>query len=120
MITYVLLFVSIILTVAAQVLIKLGMTKIGVVEFSLRNFLDLIPKVFTNLYLFLGLVSLGFGFMFWLLVLSKLKLSVAIPFTSLNYILVLFFSWLFLRETISLMQFAGVVLVIFGLVLIAR
>lgn len=120
MITYTLLFISILLTVTAQVLIKLGMSKVGVVEFSLRNLIDLVPRIFTNIYLFLGLASLGVGFLFWLLVLSKLKLSVAIPFTSLNYVLVLFFSWLFLREAISLPQLAGIALIIFGLILVTH
>lgn len=118
--TYVILFFGIGFTVLAQVLMKLGMAKNGVVVFSLKNLLSLIPQIFTNFYLLFGTVSLGAGFLLWLVVLSKLKLSVAIPFTSLNYVLILFFSWLFLKESISLPQFLGVGLIGLGLVLISR
>lgn len=118
--TYLILFFGLVLTVAAQILMKLGMTKNGVVEFRFGNLISLFPKVFTNLYLLGGLVSLGLGFFLWLVVLSKLKLSIAIPFTSINYILILFFSWLFLKESISLLQLVGVATIIFGLFLVTR
>lgn len=118
--TYIILFFGLILTVIAQVLMKFGMTKIGIVEFSAKNLLGLLPHIFTSPYLMSGLVSLGLGFLMWLVVFSRLKLSVAVPFTSLNYVLVLFFSWLFLKESISLLQFAGVGLIILGLVMVSR
>ena len=96
------------------------MTRNGLVEFSFKNLVVLLPRVFTNFYLLAGLASLGLGFLLWLVVLSKLKLSVVIPFTSLNYVLILFFSWFFLKESISLPQFLGVAMIIFGLFLVAR
>ena len=118
--TYFILFFGLVFTVAAQVLMKYGASKNGPIEFSAKNLIGLVPQVFTNLHLLSGLIFLGVGFFLWLVVLSRLKLSVAIPFTSLNYVLILFFSWLFLKETITLPQFLGVGLIIFGLVLIAR
>lgn len=118
--TYIILFFGLVFTVSAQVLMKYGASKSGPIEFSARNLLGLVPQVFTNVHLFLGLIFLGVGFFLWLVVLSRLKLSVAIPFTSLNYVLILFFSWLFLKEAITLPQFLGVGLIIVGLVLVAR
>lgn len=118
--TYAILFFGIVLTVSAQILMKLGMAKNGIVAFSFKNLLALVPQIFTNFYLLSGIISLGLGFLLWLVVLSKLKLSVAIPFTSLNYVLVLLFSWFYLRESITAIQLAGVGLIIFGLLLVTR
>ena len=118
--TYLILLIGLVLTVAAQVLLKFGMSRNGEIVFSARNLLRLLPEIFTNPYLLGGLISLGIGFLLWLVVLSRLKLSVAIPFTSINYILILLFSWLFLKETISAIQLAGVAVIIAGLFLVTR
>lgn len=120
MFVYLALLVALIFTVAAQLLMKAGMNKIGTVELSAKSFFNLIPQIFTTPYLLLGLASLGAGFILWLIVLSRMKLSVAIPFTSLNYALILLFSWLVLKESVSAGQMAGIALIVAGLFLVTR
>lgn len=118
--TYIVLFGALVLTVLAQILLKFGVNKIGSIEINLGSYLNLIGQAFTNLYIFSGLVSLGVGFFLWLMALSKLKLSVIVPFASFNYILILFFSWLLFKESISYVQLLGVGVIIGGLILITR
>ena len=51
----------------------------------------------------------------------KTDLSVAYPImTSLGFVIVVLVSWLFLKETITLIQFTGLALIIAGVWMVAR
>jgi drug/metabolite transporter (DMT)-like permease len=65
----------------------------------------------------LGAFLAGFS---WMAAMTRLQLSVAYPFTSLAFILIVVLSAGFLHETIKPMQLGGIGLVIFGLIIIAR
>ncbi|MBI4054033.1 MAG: EamA family transporter [Candidatus Doudnabacteria bacterium] len=120
MLIYGILFTGLIATVAAQILMKHGMNRLGEIPLTVQSVFQLVPKVISSPYLLLGLVCLGLGFLLWLVVLSRLKLSVAIPFASVNYVLILFFSWLVLKESISPLQILGVGLIAVGLFFVTR
>lgn len=69
----------------------------------------------------IGALSLyGLSALIWTVVLSKLDLSLAYPMVSMGYVLVVFFSWLILKEPISLMRFAGLAVICIGVVMISR
>jgi len=116
---YLILAVSILFTVLAQLLFKKGMMVLGGLDFSLANVLSVIPNIFKNLYLLFGTIFFGIAFLLWFFVLSKLKLNIAYPISaSLNLSLVVLGSWLFFRESVSFIQILGVVLIISGIFLI--
>jgi drug/metabolite transporter (DMT)-like permease len=56
----------------------------------------------------------------WLVVLSKVSLSFAYPFVSLTYVLILLFDRLVLHDTVSGLRWAGVALIVAGIVLVSR
>ena len=56
----------------------------------------------------------------WLIVLSKASLSFAYPFVSLTYALILLFDRFVLQESVSPLRWAGVVLIMAGIVLVSR
>ncbi len=117
--TYLILAATIIFTVLAQLLFKKGMMILGELDFSLANILSVIPNIFKNAYLLLGTIFFGIAFLLWFFVLSKLKLNIAYPIsTSVNLGLVALGSWLFFRESLSLLQIFGVVLIVSGIFLI--
>jgi len=118
--SYALLLIAVAVTVGAQLLLKAGMNQIGETELSLGNLGRMIVQAATNYYIIGALLALMVSFLIWLVILSKVKLSVAIPFTALNYVFILFFSWMFLRETISAPQLIGVMVIIFGLFLVVK
>jgi len=118
--SYALLLIAVAVTVGAQLLLKAGMNQIGEVQLSLAGVSKLITQAVTNYYVIGALFALATSFLMWLVILSKVKLSVAIPFTALNYVFILFFSWMFLRETISAPQLIGVMVIIFGLFLVVK
>jgi drug/metabolite transporter (DMT)-like permease len=100
-----------------QVAWKLGMNQIG--QLIAPNFAALMT-VLLNPYILLGFVLYGLGTIFWLIALSKRDLSFVYPFVSLTYIIVLILSGLVLKESIGLNKSIGTLIVILGLILIAK
>jgi drug/metabolite transporter (DMT)-like permease len=60
----------------------------------------------------------GAGALFWLIVLSKADLSLAYPLLSLSYLFALVLAAVLLRESVSLPQWAGVLLICAGVALV--
>jgi drug/metabolite transporter (DMT)-like permease len=104
------------LGVVGQVILKRGVAAVG--PLALR------PETATMLALsplvILGLAVYVSGTFFWLLVLSRVDLSYAYPFASLNYVLVLLASWWVLGEQPTLMRTIGVVAICLGVWAVAR
>lgn len=106
------IIVSVLLMATAQLLMKKGVSG-SIISFS--NLPNLI-----NPYLILGFVSLFVGTVVWLSVLSKSELSYAYPILSLGYIFVAFASMFFLGEHLSLVRWAGIITICFGVFLMSR
>lgn len=71
------------------------------------------------LVLFAGFVFYGVGAMVMVLAYRFGKLSVLQPMLSLNYVLSIFLAALVLKEEITLLKCAGVLIIIAGVILIA-
>jgi len=76
-------------------------------------------KLFTTPIVLLGFLMYGVSSLFWLFILSKLPLSLAYPLVSMGYVLVVFFSWLLLREHVSVARMVGVGVICCGVALLA-
>ncbi len=84
-----------------------------------RDALLFFKLVFSSPFFWIGLVSLIVMFIIWSTVLSKIDLSVAVPIASFSYILVALVSILFLHETISLLRWAGIFLILAGVIFVS-
>ena len=62
---------------------------------------------------------LGGGFV-WLVAMSKYELSFLYPFLSLNYLVIVFGSKIFLGEEVSFIRWISVLFIIGGLIIISR
>jgi drug/metabolite transporter (DMT)-like permease len=106
--------------VAGQLILKRGIAGMG--PLSLRP--DALPGVALSLILnplvLLGLAVYACGTFLWLIALSRVDLSYAYPFASLNYVLVLLASWLVLGEQPSIPRVIGVVVICCGVFAISR
>ena len=118
MVNYTLLAASILLAVVGQLLMKKGMMAFG--AFPVSKLLQNIIPMFMNPYVFFGFASFGLSSIFWLVVLSRLPLSLVYPMVSVAYVLVAFASMIFFREQISLIRWAGILVIVFGVFLISR
>ncbi len=69
--------------------------------------------------LILALTVYSLGIVNWILALRVVKLSIAYPLTSLNYVGILFGSYYLFDEKITPIRIAGVVLIFLGVLLVA-
>lgn len=118
---FLILIISILLGVSAQLFLKRGVLDLGSLDFSLNNFFGLISRISQNIWLIGGLFLFGISFLLWLFVLSRLKLSVAYPIsTSLSFIFIALFSWLFLKEQLVPVQILGIFIILLGIFLLLK
>ena len=101
-----------------QLLMKKGMMIFG--TFSASQLLYKIIPMFLNPWVFSGFVCFGLSSIFWLVVLSRLELSLVYPMVSAAYVLVAIASWLFFKENLNLARWAGIAVIILGVYLISR
>jgi len=114
---YLQIFLTVLLTAAAQLLLKVG------ADGSAAN---------DSLWSWLGVAELGSGWTWlgilafiasfggWLYALRFLPLGLAFALTNGVHIFVPIGSWLFLHETISLLRGSGILVIIVGIVLLAQ
>ncbi len=115
------IFISIFFLVIAQLLLKVGMNQVGPVELSdIVAVTKLVIKVFLTPPLLAGVLLYILSSFFWLIGLSRVELSYAYPFVGLAYVLVVLFSWLFLKEAVTLIRWAGVILIVAGVFIVSR
>jgi multidrug transporter EmrE-like cation transporter len=113
------LAISVVFAVAAQFTLKTAMNevgRIGATEIAAAG--ETISRALKEPRLWLGLTLFGVSAMFWLVVLSRVDLSVAYPFVGLSYIVVVMISRLFLHEQVSALRWIGVVVVAVGIAII--
>jgi multidrug transporter EmrE-like cation transporter len=67
----------------------------------------------------LALTIYSLGIINWIFALRSVKLSIAYPLTSLNYVGILLGSYYFFGEKITLIRVAGVALIFMGVLLVA-
>lgn len=70
-------------------------------------------------YLWIGVGAIALVLISWLVVLSKIDLSVAVPLTSFSYVFVALVSWVFLHEHISALRWSGIGLILLGVALVS-
>jgi multidrug transporter EmrE-like cation transporter len=116
-----LLFVltSVLLVDVGQLFLKYGMNQVGGLDFS-QGFLSLFFSVFSNPFVFIGVVLFASSSLGWLLALSKVPLSYAYPIVSVGYVLVTFFSWLLFHEAVSGMRILGLSIIVGGVFFLSR
>ena len=117
------LMVGVFCSVIGEMLLKHGVNTISTPAAPLELWplpvlVNTLIRVFTNPFVLGGFISVFAGSIFWLSVLSRLDLSVAYPMLSISYVIVVFLSWIIFRENVSLLRFAGVVVIISGVALI--
>ena len=116
---FILLFFNVLLTVIGQILFKHGMNTVGRVD-SLRDVLGKLTQAFLNPYILSGIAIYGFTTLVWLVILSRVKLSIAYPLLSSGYVLSILFSWLLFKESIPKIRIIGAVIICIGVYLVAQ
>ena len=119
--TYVLLFLLVLLGSVGNTILSKGMKDTGDLDIShVATLAAGAARVLTSGTIWLG-IAMMLGFMIChMLVLSWADYSFVMPFSAIAYALVPLLGYLFLHEQVSTGRWIGIVLIVFGVVLINR
>lgn len=125
-INVVLLVISIGLAVAGQLAMKAGMSSVvdkgGDLEMSdFAHPVSLAVRVGRDGPLaVVGIVLYAISAVFWLIVLSRVNLSVAYPMVAVGYVFVVFWSWLVFKEEVRWFSWIGLALIAIGVIITSQ
>jgi drug/metabolite transporter (DMT)-like permease len=115
-----LILLSVGLASVAQLTLKAGMNQVtdasGTASLSAESF----KAIASNLVVWGGLALFALSAVAWLFVLSRTSLSFAYPFASLTYLLIVLVDRFVFHEEVPAARWAGVVLIMAGIILVAR
>ncbi len=75
---------------------------------------------FDSIFLWLGILFYVVNFFLWMMILTKVDLSIAIPMASVGYILIPLASILFLHEQVNLMRWIGIGFIMLGVYFVSK
>ncbi|HON26853.1 Small multidrug resistance protein [Mesotoga infera] len=118
LIDFFILVVAIVFNASANILLKFGMQKTQ--QMSDVGLKGMLLNSITNVYVWLGLISFGVAFIFYSVVLTKMKLGIAYPImTSAGFVIVTLFAVFLFDEKMSWLKIAGIAIIALGIWLIS-
>lgn len=111
-----LLLISIIASISGQFFLKAGALKLGKV--NVGNIVSHVLSILTTPELLAGLVCYGLGAIAYILLLTRVKLSIASPAIALTYVLAVIIGHLVFQEQIPATRIFGMAFIVFGVVLV--
>lgn len=111
---------SVLCMVAGQILVKMGLDKIGGFSLMGPGFWGKVLNVMSSPLVWLGLGVTALSALFWFDILSTRSPSWAYPFLSLAFVVMQLASRLLFHEPIPALRWLGLVLICLGAVVIAR
>lgn len=113
---------SVSLSAISQITMKAGMSGRNIQQHYLsdHSVLGTLQGALTNGYVMSGLMLYGVSALSWLYVLAGTDVSKAYPFVGLGFIFTMLLGWIALDESISGGRIVGTLLVVSGVILVAR
>ena len=117
--TFLILLVSVAFAFGGQLMLKSAMNEIGHIGAQeLGSPGSTVARAAREPRLWTGLGLFGVSAVFWLVVLSRIPLSVAYPSVGMSYVFVVLFSRLWLHEHVPPLRWVGAGIVVVGIVII--
>lgn len=117
---YSLIMLAVAFNTFAQLALKAGMSHIGQFAFSWHNLFPITLQVATSPWIIAGTATYVGSMIVWLMVLSRLPVSIAYPMSSLGYITSAIAAYFLLGDNLTPVRIVGIVIIIFGVFLVAR
>ena len=104
----------------AQLFLKKGFMGSGMTSVGLSNISEFISRNISSPWVWVGLFIYMMNFFIWIIVLYRVDLSVAMPVGSTSYIFIPILAVLFLGEHVSLLRWAGTILIAVGIYFVLK
>lgn len=115
---YILVFLTILLTSFAQIILKYRLNSILAPSEGGLPSLSFILNLLLDYYVILSFALAFFASLSWIAALSRFELSVAYPYMSLSFALVVLLGHFCLGESISVYKISGTLLIVTGVALL--
>ena len=113
-------FLNYMIDALAQVLMKKGIVGGAVASWSAHDLLFFVTQNAVSPLVIAGVILYALNFFLWIVILTKIDLSLAVPLGSTTYALIPFSAVIFLHEKMSIMGTAGIFCVIFGILILSK
>ena len=119
LVSFGLVLVGVLLNAGAQLLIKAGTTALGTLVSADGPFATVLRIVFQP-YILGGLLCYVVSVGIWIVVLSRVPVSVAYPMLSIGYVVNAFVAYFLFGESLTVLKLIGIGVIIIGVILVAR
>jgi len=117
---YIYILLTIFFTVYGQLIIKQQVNTVANFPSGLALISFYIKFILTRPLVLSGFISAMFASIAWIGAISKFELSYAYPFMSLNFVLVVFLSFLVFHENINLYKIIGLAIICLGVFIVSK
>jgi multidrug transporter EmrE-like cation transporter len=114
-----LVLIGVLLNAGAQLLIKAGTNSLGTLA-SPDGPVQTVFRIVFQPYILGGLMAYVVSVAVWIVVLSRVPVSVAYPMLSIGYVVNAVLGYLLFREDLTMVKIIGIGIIIVGVILIAR
>ena len=104
LISFLLVLTGVLLNAAAQLLLKAGVSHLGVIRLQFNTILSAGWKLAFEPHILGGLACYVVSVVVWILALSRVQVSIAYPMLSLGYVVTAVVAWALLGEALSAMR----------------
>lgn len=115
-----LILACVIIGSSGQLLLKMGMDRVGEFAFSAHNIWPIALKIITSPFVLLGIVCYALSLIVWLLVLSRAEVGYAYPLLSIGYVLTAILAYFLFGESLSFIRLFGIGMIMIGVFCITR
>jgi len=119
-ITLSLILISVLLNASAQVFLRKAASGLGYQAMQLDHLVATFTALAINPFLLIGMCCYVLSIGIWIGVLARIEVSIAYPFLSIGYLVVMAAGFFFLGENVTLLRVAGVILICAGLICISQ
>lgn len=118
--TFFLILAGVLLNAGAQLLLKAGVTPLGAINVELSTLLPTALRVLTQWPILAGLACYVISVGVWIVGLSRVDVSLAYPMLSLGYVVNAVAAWWLFGEALGPMRWAGMLLILAGVLVMSR
>ena len=111
---------AVVLTAAAQLLLKAGAEKLAPMSPSVSGAFSFAMRIAIEPHLLGGVACYFISMLLWIMALTRMEVSVAYPMLSLGYVLTAIAAYFLFGEAVSVQRVLGIVIIIVGVVITAR
>lgn len=119
-VNHIYIFLTILFTVYSQLVMRWQVAAAGQLPDDISGKIRFVLVLLLNPWVVTGVVATFCAGVSWMLAMTRFEISYAFPFVSLNYVFILAASFFLFNESITFPKLIGSLIVIAGIVVIAK